>query len=119
MRVLRALRVTFDKLVTKISTLSVLEPSKESYANLLFLIRKKKPGEYKLISSITNRNSETVRDAGVPPNMKESSTRCTGQVIHSLMDFFAGNEQVPLAVASRDMTAIETEQGLIHVTVLQ
>ena len=34
------------------------------------------------------------------------------------MDFFAGYKQVPLAEASRDMTAIEREQRLIRFTVL-
>ena len=36
-----------------------------------------------------------------------------------MMDFFAGYEQLPLTVQSRDMTAIETEQGLMRFTVLQ
>ena len=35
------------------------------------------------------------------------------------MDFFVGYEQVPLAKKSRDITAIETEQGLMRFTVLQ
>ena len=34
------------------------------------------------------------------------------------MDFLVGYEQVPLAVESRDIIAIETEQGLIRFTVL-
>ena len=35
------------------------------------------------------------------------------------MDFFAGYEQLPLAIESHDITAIETEQGLIWLTELQ
>jgi transposase InsO family protein len=97
----------------------VLEPSKGPYRNPAFLIKKKNPGEYRLISSVTKQNSETIRDAGLPPNVEEFSERFAGQVISSLMDFFAGYEQVPLAIESRDMTAIETEQGLMRFTVLQ
>ena len=119
MRVPRALRVTFDKLVMKMRISGVLEPSKGQYRNPAFLIKKKKPGEYRFISSVTKQNSETVRDAGLPPNVEEFSERFAGQVISSLRDFFSGYEQVPLAVESRDITAIETEQGLMRFTVLQ
>ena len=105
MRVPRALRVTFDKLVIKMRVSGVLEPSKGPYRNPAFLIKKKKPGEYRLISSVTKQNSETVRDAGLPPNVEKFSERFVGQVISSLMVFFAGYEQVPLAVESRDITA--------------
>ena len=119
MRIPRALRDTFDKLVTKITTSGVLEPSKGPYCNLAFLVNKKKPGEYRLISSVTKQNSETIRDAGLPPNVQEFSERFAGQVISSLMDFFACYKQVPLAEESRDMTAIKMEQGLMRFIVLQ
>ena len=68
---------------------------------------------------VTKQNSETVRDAGLPPNVVEFNSRFDGQVISSLMDFFEGYEQVPLAVVSRDIIVIETEQGLMCFTVLQ
>ena len=113
MRVPRALRTVFDKLVTEMRTSGVLEPSKGPYRNPAFLVKKKKPGEYRLISSVTKQNSETIRDAGLLPNVEEFSERFAGQAISSLMDFFAGYEQVPLATESRDITAIETEQGLM------
>ena len=119
MRIPRALRPVFDKLVTEMRISGVLEPSKGPYRNPAFLIKKKKPGEYRLISSVTKQNSETIRDAGLPPNVEEFSERFAGQAISSLMDFFAGYEQVPLAIESRDITAIETEQGLMRFMVLQ
>ena len=119
MRIPRALRVTFDKLVMKMRSSGVVEPSKGPYQNPAFLIKKKKPVEYRLIWSVTKQNSEMIRDAGLPPDVKEFSKRFAGQVIRSLMDFFAGYEQVPLAADSRDITAIETEQGLMGFTVLQ
>ena len=68
---------------------------------------------------MTKQNSKTIRNAGLPPNVEEFSERFAGQAISSLMDFFAGYEQVPLATESRDITAIETEQGLMRFTVLQ
>ena len=118
-RIPRALRVTCDKLVRKMRTSGVLEPSKGPYRNPAFLIKKKKLREYKLISSVTKQNSETIRDAGLPPNTEEFSERFAGQVMSSLIDFFAGYEQVPLDKESVDIKAIETEQGLVQFTVLQ
>ena len=67
---------------------------------------------------MTKQNSETIRDAALPPKVEEFTERFTGQAISSLMDFFAGYEQVPLAIQSRDITAIQTEQGLLQFTVL-
>ena len=119
MRIPRALGVTFDKLVTKMRTSGVLKLSKGPYRNPAFLIKKKKPGEYRLILSVIKQISETIRDAGLTPNVEEFSERFAGQVISSLMDFLAGYEQVPLAEESRDIRAIETEQGLMRFKVLQ
>ena len=81
-----------DKLKTTMRICRVLEPFKEPYRNPSFLIKKKKPYEYRLISSITKQKSETNRDAGLPPNMEEFSKRFTVQVISSLIDFFAEYE---------------------------
>ena len=65
------------------------------------------------------QNSETVRDVSLPTNMKEFNERFAEQVISSLMDFFAGYEQLPLAVESRDITVIEMEPGLMRFIILQ
>ena len=67
---------------------------------------------------MTKQDSETIQDAGLPPNVEEFSQQFAGQAISSLMDFFAGYEQVPLAIESHDITAIETVQGLMRFTVL-
>ena len=67
---------------------------------------------------MTKQNSETIRDAALPPKVEEFTERFTGQAISSLMDFFTGYEQVPLAIQSRDITAIQTEQRLSQFTVL-
>ena len=55
----------------------------------------------------------------MPPNVEEFSERFAGQAISSLMDFLVGYEQVPLATKSPNIMAIETEQGLMWLTVLQ
>ena len=50
MRIPRAVKPVFDKLVTEMRISGVLEPSKGPYRNPAFLVKKKKPGEYRLIS---------------------------------------------------------------------
>jgi hypothetical protein len=97
----------------------VLEPCKGPYPNPYFLVKKKAPGQYRLIASVTKQNSVTIRDAGLPPIIDEFSERFAGQAVSSLLDFFAGYEQVSLAPESRDATAIDTEQGLMRYTILQ
>ena len=116
MRIPRALKPVFNKLVTGMRTSGVLEPSKGPYRNPAVLIKKQKPGEYRLISSVIKQNTETIQDTGVPPNVEEFSQRFARQTISSLRDFFAGYEQVLLAIESRDITAIKTEQGLMRFT---
>ena len=50
MRVPGALHVTFDNLVTEMRRSGTLEPSKGLYRNPAFLVKQKKPEEYRLIS---------------------------------------------------------------------
>ena len=78
MRIPRRLRDTFDKLVMKMRMSGILEPSKGHYRNPAFLVKKKKPEEYQLISSVMKQNSETIRHAGLPLNVEELSKRFAG-----------------------------------------
>ena len=68
---------------------------------------------------MTKPNSETIGDSSLPPNVEEFREQFAGQAISSLMDFFTGYEQVPLAIESHEITAIETEQWLIWFTELR
>ena len=119
MRHPRALCTTLDKLVTEMCRSGTLEPSKGLYRNPVFFVKKKKPREYHLISSVMKQNIETIRDPSLSHNVEEFSEWFAGQAISLLMDFLVGYEQVPLAVESRYITAIETQQGLMCFTVLQ
>ena len=81
MRILRALKPVFNKLVSQMRTSGVLEQSQGPYRNPAFLVKKKNPREYRLISSVTKQNSETIRDAGLTPKVEEFSERFAGQAI--------------------------------------
>jgi hypothetical protein len=68
----------------------VLEYSKGPYKNPWFLVKKKKPGDYRLINSATYLNIVTRRDANLPPSVDEFAEEFTGYYVTSLVDLYSG-----------------------------
>jgi hypothetical protein len=68
----------------------VLEYSKGLYKNLWFLVKKKKPGEYRLINLAMYLNVVMRRDANLPPSIDEFTDEFTGCYIISLVDLYSG-----------------------------
>jgi hypothetical protein len=68
----------------------VLEYSKELYRNPWFLIKKKKPREYRLINLATYLNTVTRRDANLLLSVNEFADEFTGYYIISLVDLYSG-----------------------------
>jgi hypothetical protein len=68
----------------------VLEYSKGLYRNLWFLVKKKKPGEYRLINLAMHLNVITRRDINLPPSVDEFADEFTGYYIISLVDLYSG-----------------------------
>jgi hypothetical protein len=68
----------------------VLEYSKEPYKNPWFLVKKKKPGDYRLINSVTHLNIVTRRDANLPPFVDEFTEEFIGYYVASLVDLYSG-----------------------------
>jgi hypothetical protein len=68
----------------------VLEYSKGLYRNPWFLVKKKKPGEYKLINSAIYLNIVTRRDANLPPSIDEFADEFIGYYIISLVNLYSG-----------------------------
>jgi hypothetical protein len=68
----------------------VLEYSKGLYRNLWFLVKKKKPGEYRLINLATHLNAVIRRDANLPLSVDEFADEFTGYYIASLVDLYSG-----------------------------
>ena len=61
-------------------------------------------------------NSVTIRDASLPPSADDFSEEFAGYPVISLLDFFSGYDQVALHQESRDLTAFQTEFGLVRLT---
>jgi hypothetical protein len=68
----------------------VLEYSEGPYRNPWFLVKKKKPGEYRLINLATHLNAVTRRDANLPPSIDEFADEFTGCYIASLVNLYSG-----------------------------
>jgi hypothetical protein len=68
----------------------VLEYSKGPYRNLWFLVKKKKPGEYRLINLATHLNAVTRRDTNLLSSINEFADEFTGYYIISLVDLYSG-----------------------------
>ena len=67
----------------------VLEYSKGLYRNLWFLVKKKKPGEYRLINLATYLNVIIRRDANLLPSINEFADEFMGCYIVSLVDLYS------------------------------
>jgi hypothetical protein len=68
----------------------VLEYSEGPYRNLWFLVKKKKPGDYRLINLATHLNIVTRRDTNLPPSVDEFIKEFVGCYITSLVDLYFG-----------------------------
>ena len=67
----------------------VLEYSKGLYKNLWFLVKKKKPGEYRLINLAIYLNVVIRRDANLLLSVNEFIDEFTGCYIISLVDLYS------------------------------
>jgi hypothetical protein len=74
----------------------LLERCHGAYRNPWFLI-KKKNGKYRLVNAAMAINAVTIRDANLPPVIDEFAEEFGGMKVTSLLDFFSGHDQVPLA----------------------
>jgi hypothetical protein len=68
----------------------VLEYSEGLYRNLWFLVKKKKPGDYRLINLATYLNIVTRRDINLPLFIDEFIEEFISYYIASLVDLYSG-----------------------------
>ena len=68
----------------------VLEYSKELYRNPWFLIKKKKPGEYRLINLAIYLNIVTRQDINLLSSIDEFIDKFAGCYIISLVNLYSG-----------------------------
>ena len=96
----------------------VLEYFKGPYRNLWFLVKKKKPREYRLINLAIHLNIVTRRDANLPPSINEFTDEFAGYYIISLVDLYSSYNQMLLYPKSRDLTVFFILLRLLRNTTL-
>jgi hypothetical protein len=96
----------------------VLEYSEGLYRNLWFLVKKKKPGDYRLINSAIHLNIVTRQDTNLPPFVDEFTEEFIGCYVISLVDLYSSYNQILLYPKSRDLTAFFTLLRLLRNTTL-
>jgi hypothetical protein len=96
----------------------VLEYSKGLYKNLWFLVKKKKPGEYRLINLAIHLNAVIRRDANLLSSVDKFADEFAGCYIISLVDLYSGYNQMLLYPKSRDLTAFFILLRLLRNTTL-
>ena len=111
----KALTDTVRQMLEERMQSGVLEPCYGPYRNPWFLV-KKSENKYRLINAAMRMNEVTIRDANLPPATDEFAEEFAGNKIASLIDWFSGYDQVPLAERSRDLTAFSTPLGLVRMT---
>lgn len=109
----KALREEVTSILKEQIVASVLEPYYSLYRNLQFLV-KKKNSKYRLINSAIYINTVTIRDALIPPNIKEFAKDITERLLISLVDMFSSYNNLLLYKESRDITAIITPLSLLR-----
>jgi RNase H-like domain found in reverse transcriptase/Integrase zinc binding domain/Reverse transcriptase (RNA-dependent DNA polymerase) len=114
----KALLPTVIKLVKERLERTVIEPGHGPYRNPFFLVKKKLPGDYRLINAAMAYNRVSIRDANLPPSADDFAEEFACMHILSLIDWLSGYDQVPLAKECRDLTAFMTPLGLMRHTTL-
>ena len=69
-------------------------------------MKKKKPGQYRLVIAAQNINRVTIRDINLPPLSDDFAEEFSGMWMTSLLDWLSGYDQIELYEESRDLTAI-------------
>jgi hypothetical protein len=86
----------------------VIEYFKGLYKNLWFLIKKKKPREYKLINLAIYLNIVTRRDINLPPFINEFIDEFAGYYIISLVNLYFNYNYILLYFKNKDLIAFFT-----------
>jgi hypothetical protein len=82
------------------------------------LVKKKKPGEYRLINLAIHLNVIIRRDANLPPSINKFADEFAGYYITSLVNLYSSYNQILLHPKSRDLTAFFTPLRLLQNTIL-
>lgn len=110
-----ALRPQVTELIRDQIKQGLMEPSQAPYSSRWFVIMKKS-GKIRFIFDAQKMNSITIRDAGVPPSIRDYVDDMQGRQCAGAIDLLLGYLQEPLDERSRDLTTFRTPIGLYRLT---
>jgi hypothetical protein len=96
----------------------VYEPSTAAYRSRWFCGLKGDGKSLRLVHDLQPLNAVTIRDASTPPFVEQLAESFAGYAVYGMMDLFAGYDQRPLHVKSRDMTTFSSPLGSQRLTML-
>ena len=104
------------ELVRERLRMGLYEQSCSSYSSPIFAVIKQDKKSLRIVHDLQQLNSVTIRDAGLPPCIKEFIDMMAGRVCYGLVDVMGGYNQRELHPESRPLTAFETQLGRLQLT---
>ena len=109
----QAIQIIKDRIAS-----GVYEPSAAAYRSRWFCVLKQDGKTLRLVHDLQPLNAVTIRDFSVPPFVEHLAESFGGYAVYGMMDLFAGYDQRPLHVESRDMTTFNSPLGPHRLTTL-
>jgi hypothetical protein len=92
----------------------VYKPSNSSYQLRWFCVLKKDRKSLRLVHDLQPLNAVTVKDAGLPPMVKQYAELFGGRGRYGVFDLLVGFDQRSLAPESRNLTTFQSPVGTLH-----
>ena len=89
----------------------VYEPSAAAYRSRWFCVLKQDSKTIWLVHDLQPLNTVTIQDSLVPPFVEHLAESFGGYVVYGMMDLYAGYDQCPLHMDSRDITTFNSLLG--------
>jgi len=78
----------------------------------------KKNGTFHIVHNLQPLNAITIKDAGLPPNIKPYAKHCVGRLIYTMGNLIHGFDHASLAEELQDLMTFQTPLSPHHLTCL-
>ena len=106
-----------DKIVSKQLDAGIIEPSASPWSSPVHLV-KKKNGDYRMVLNYKKLNDATVIDHYAMPTVEDCLDMLRNKKLFTVLDLFAGFNQMPLDASDRHVTSFTTRKGSFQYKVM-